>query len=148
MSTWTIKTQTDVTQLCEALGRRKKPFVVEVKKKGSQRSTEQNRLQFLWINEAAEQLQEDTAEGYRAYCKLHFAVPILRNENDEFREAYDRYIRPLDYETKLAFMAVPLDFPCTRLMTVDQKTRYLNMMQDHFRGLGVLLTEPPSDWSI
>lgn len=111
-------------------------------KKGRDRTPEQNRLQRLWCNEASEQLQDDTAEGYRAYCKLHFGIPILRNESEEFCAVYDRIVRPLAYEDKLALMAVPIDFPVTRLMTTKQKHDYLEAMRRHLDGLGVKLTIP------
>lgn len=111
-------------------------------KRGRDRSLEQNRLQRLWMKEAAEQLQDNTPEEKRAFCKLHFGVPILRNEEEEFCAAYDKHIRPLPYETKLAFMSVPLDWPVTRLMTTGQMTRYLSDVYRHFTDLGVLLSDP------
>jgi hypothetical protein len=111
-------------------------------KKGKDRTVEQNRLQRMWLLEAAEQLGDETPEQKRAYCKLHFGVPILRAESEEFTEAYDKYIRPLSYEAKLAFMSVPLDFPVTRLMTTRQTHEYLEQMRQHFAGLGVTLTIP------
>lgn len=104
------------------------------------RSDKQNRLQRKWLLEAAEQLKEYTPEEYRAYCKLHFGVPILRNENDKFRELYDRVVRPLSYEIKLEIMSIPIDFPVTRLMDKDQKKRCLDAIYQHFTGLGVFLT--------
>ena len=117
------------------------PCTVNVKK-GKDRSIEQNKLQRLWMNEIAEQLQDDTAEGYRAYCKLHFGVPILRAESDEYCAAYDKFIRPLPYETKLAYMAVPLDWSVTRLMTTKQMAQYLDAVHAEFTGRGVRLTDP------
>lgn len=119
----------------------KLPFTAEIVN-GKRRSVAQNRLQRLWLNEIAEQLGDRTAEEMRAYCKLHFGVPILRAENELFREKYDRIIKPLDYETKLEIMAEPLDFPVTRLMTTEQKTRYLNEIHKHFSEQGVVLTDP------
>lgn len=119
----------------------KYPCTVSVKK-GKDRTIEQNKLQRLWMNEAAEQLNDDTAEGYRAYCKLHIGVPILRNESEEFCAAYDKIIRPRPYEEKLAMMAVPLDFPVSRLMSTKQTAQYLDEIYRHFTGLGVKLTEP------
>lgn len=114
------------------------------------RSNDQNRLQRLWINEA-EQQGDMTAEEYRAYCKLHFGVPMLRNENDTFAELYDSKIRDrvpaYTYEQKLEFMAIPWDMHVTRLMTVKQHDKYLNMMHDHFTSLGMILTIPNDiDW--
>ena len=105
------------------------------------RSADQNRLQRLWLSEAA--LQGDqTAEEYRGECKLRLGVPILRMENDEFREKYDRIVRPLPYEQKLELMMEPIDFPITRLMDKKQKTKYLDAMYRHFAGLGMRLTDP------
>ena len=106
---------------------------------------EQNRLQRLWLKEACEQLQDETIEEKRGYCKLHFGVPILRNENDEFKAAYDKIIMPHTYEDKLQMMMLPLDFPVTRLMTTGQHKRYLDDVYHFFTGLGVQLTEPKSE---
>lgn len=115
--------------------------------KGKQRTNSQNKTQRLWINEACEFLQDRTTEELRAYLKLHYGVPILRNEDDDFREAYDRIIKPHSYEDKLAMMAVPLDFPVTRLMRTKQKAQYLDAIYQHIVGdLGCQLTipnEPP-----
>jgi len=111
--------------------------------KGKNRSIEQNRLQRLWLNEAAEQLDNNqTAEELRGYCKLHFGVPILRESNEDFRAAYDRVIKPLAYELKLLAMMEPLDFPVTRLMTTKQSTEYLDAIHKHFSELGCRLTDP------
>lgn len=96
----------------------------------------------MWLNEAAEQLGDRTAEELRGMCKLQFGVPILRAENTRFCEAYDRLIKPLPYETKLEYMMDPLDFPVTRLMTTNQKTRYLEDVSRHFLEQGIVLTEP------
>lgn len=119
----------------------KPPFVVNVQH-GNLRSTEQNRLQRLWLNEAAEQLEGHTAEELRALCKLTLGVPILRAENDVFRHKYDAAVRGLDYERKIMLMSEPLDMPVTRIMTSKQKTTYLEAMQKYFTEQGVQLTEP------
>ena len=123
---------------------RELPITVNVTK-GKDRSIEQNKLQRLWLKEAVEQLQDESIEQKRGYCKLHFGVPILRNENDDFKAAYDKIIRPHSYEEKLQMMMLPLDFPVTRLMTSGQHARYLEDIQVHFQGLGVQLTEPNSE---
>jgi hypothetical protein len=112
-----------------------------VQKRPVKRSVDQNKLQRKWLLEAQDQ-GDQTAEEYRGFCKLHFAVPILRWEMPEFKEKYDRIVKPLPYESKLELMQEPLDFPCTRLMSKDQKARYLNAIYQHFTGLGVRLTDP------
>lgn len=146
-----IKSEDDQGLLMAFIGNMELPFTVTIEKGLiAKRSTDQNRLQRLWVNEA-EQQGDMTAEEYRAYCKLHFGVPMLRNENDTFAELYDSKIRdrvpPYSYEQKLEFMAIPWDMHVTRLMTVKQHDKYLNMMHNHFTSLGMILTIPNDiDW--
>lgn len=140
MTTHVIENKADLARIFTLLNHRDLPITLNVKK-GKDRTLQQNRLQRKWLLEAEAQ-GDQTAEEYRGYCKLHFGVPILRNENEEFRIAYDRVIRPLDYELKLLAMMVPLDFPVTRLMTTKQNTKYLDTVYKHFTSLGMRLTEP------
>lgn len=116
-------------------------FEVIVRRRVKKRSIEQNKLQRKWCAEAAAQ-GDMTAEEYRGYCKLHFGVPILRRDSDAFCEAYDRLIRPKDYEEKLLLMQEPFDLQVTRLMNTKQKTEYLDRVWQHFTGLGFRLTDP------
>ena len=146
-----VKSEDDLNALKLLISNMQAPFTLTIEKGiKEKRSTDQNRLQRLWINEA-EQQGDMTAEEYRAYCKLHFGVPLLRNENDTFADLYDSKIRdrvpPYSYEQKLEFMAVPWDMHVTRLMTIKQHDKYLNMMHDHFTSLGMILTIPNDiDW--
>lgn len=119
----------------------KLPFTVTLTA-GKHRTTHQNRLQRLWMNEIAEQLGDITAEEARGYCKLAIGVPILRAENEAFRERYDAIVKPLPYEQKLALMQEPFDFGVTRLMNTKQKTDYLDAVHRHFSEKGVVLTNP------
>lgn len=144
MTTRVVENEAQESELIALLKARKKPYTVYIEK-GKRRSLEQNALLHLWVQEASEQLGDESPEDKRAYCKLHFGVPILRNENEIFREAYDRVVRPLPYEQKLAIMRVPLDMPVTRLMTTGQKKRCLDDIWHHFTDLGVRLTDPDSD---
>lgn len=141
MTSRVIQSAADRDSFITLLKTKKPPYTVSVVD-GRKRSVEQNKLQRLWLNEAAEQLGEYTAEEYRAYCKAWFGIPILRAENEDFRKAYDKTIRHLSYEQKLIAMAEPLDFPITRLMTMGQKKRYLDDMYHYFISQGVVLTEP------
>jgi hypothetical protein len=128
-------------RVARLVGNLKPPITITVTS-GASRSIEQNKLQRLWCMEAAEQLGDRTAEEVRGFCKLHYGVPIMREGHDDFRETYDRLIKPLPYETKLAYMMEPLDFPITRLMTVGEKSQYLDAMHKGLSELGVKLTEP------
>lgn len=141
MTLRTVRTEFERKQLLRFLAGKKLPFSVEITS-GRRRSVEQNKLQRLLINEIAEQLGDRTPEQVRAECKLTLGVPILRSENEEFRERYDAVVRPLPYEQKLAIMAEPLDLPVTRLMSVDQKHRYLEAIYQHYGEQGLALTVP------
>lgn len=141
--TRTVHNQSDKDQLLKFLGNKSGTFTVVISDGVvKKRSTDQNRLQRKWLQEA--EIQGDMrAEEYRAYCKLHFGVPILRNSDDEFREKYDKVVKPYSYEEKLKFMAEPFDFPVTRIMNTSEKTQYLNQMWQFFVGeCGFVLTDP------
>lgn len=141
MTTRTITTEADRALLVQFIQNHKLPFTAEVVN-GRRRTASQNRLQRLWMNEISEQLGDRTPEEVRAECKLTLGVPILRAENELFCREYDRVIKPLPYESKLAMMMEPLDFPITRLMSTDQKARYLDAIQMHYGQQGVALTQP------
>ena len=117
------------------------PFTLSVSK-GGKRSVKQNRLQMLWLNEISQQKEDTTVEEIRAYCKLTIGVPILRAENETFREKYDAVVKRLPYEQKIALMMEPLDFPVTRLMSTKQATAYLDGLHRHFSEKGITLTDP------
>lgn len=109
---------------------------------GEQRTLEQNRLQMKWHKEAAQQLKDGSVGEKRAYAKLHIGIPILCSEDAEYKAEYDRVMGPLPYETKMALMLEPFDFPVTRDMTIKQKTQYLEELREYYQGLGVQLTIP------
>lgn len=69
-------------------------YIVTITEQGEERTSPQNRLQQMWHSQAADQLKDETAEEKRAYCKLHFGVPILRND-EAFKADYDRVIKPM-----------------------------------------------------
>ena len=104
------------------------------------RSSEQNRMQFQWFRDLEKQ-GDQTASQYRGYCKLCIGVPILRQVDEEFREVYDKIIRPLDYPDKLALMVEPIDLPVTSRMDVKTMTRYLDEIVKHFSQEGFQLTD-------
>ena len=67
-----------------------------------ERKAAQNALQFHWFREM-EQQGDLSAREYRAYCKLHFGVPIAR-EDEGYRAQYDAVIKPLPYVQKIQMM--------------------------------------------
>lgn len=102
------------------------------------RSIEQNKLQRRLVGIISEQLGDRTPEEVRGECKLTLGVPILRAENETFREKYDEVVRPLTYEQKIVLMMEPLDMPVTRLMTTKQMTAYLDSIYQHYASMGVM----------
>lgn len=141
MTTRIIETEWDRQMLLKFIGQQKLPCTISIAK-GGKRTLRQNRLSRLWLNEIAEQLGDQTPEEVRGYSKLTLGVPILRAENESFRERYDAIVRPLPYEQKLALMMEPFDFPITRIMTTKQATVYLDSMHRHFSEKGIVLTDP------
>lgn len=136
-----IENEANRTLLVRYIEQHKLPFCVSIVD-GRKRSIEQNRLQRLLCNEIADQLGDRTPEEVRGECKLTLGVPILRAENDKFRVHYDTYVRPLPYAQKMALMMEPLDLPVTRIMTVKQKTDYLDAIYRHYSEQGLVLTVP------
>lgn len=104
---------------------------------GKDRSLPQNSFTHAWYAQIARELPEDDELGWKCYCKLHHGVPILRAEDEEFRETYDAVIKPLTYEQKLIAMR---HWPVTSLMTRKQLTKYADAVQDDFAARGVTLT--------
>lgn len=139
MTTRSVKNTDDLALLKVYLDQRKRPFTVEVTD-GRDRSSEQNRLSHKWYKEISDQTGE-AVEDVRARCKLEIGVPILR-ENETFRATYDRLIRPLDYEDKLDLIRAT-DMPVTRLMNVEQMSRYMDAVFERHASFGIELTIPP-----
>ena len=143
--TRTVKTDAEMLKLCQLLQQLTKyPVTVTVKPGAEPRSSKQNRLFWQWMNDLEAQ-GDQTAQEYRAYCKLNFGIPILRSDSPEFREQYERLIRHrYNYEEKLDLMVEPHDYSVTRIMTVKQKKKMLDKIWSHFTGLGFQLTDPGS----
>jgi hypothetical protein len=141
MTLRSIETDADRRTLIRFLEGRDLPFTVKYEA-GRKRSTDQNRLQRQWMNDLASQLPDYDAEGWRAYCKLHFGIAIRKAADEEYADTYDKRIRPLPYELKLSLMRTPMDLPVTRDMSSKQMTQYLDQIHKHFTEQGVVLTDP------
>lgn len=144
MTTRTVKNRDDLALLKVYLDGRKRPFTVDVTD-GRDRSAEQNRLSHKWYKEISEQTGE-AVEDVRARCKLEIGVPIMRDASDKFRATYDRLIRPLDYDDKLALIR-DTDMPVTRLMNVTQMTQFMDEVFRRHSEFGIALTIPPDRYA-
>ena len=118
-----------MTDICETCGQTIK----------GKRSLEQNRLQHMWYREAAEQLKEFTPLEYRQICKLTLGIPLLRGDDYDFETLYDKTVKPLNYEDKIALMDW---FPVTSMMSMELKTAFLDAQYIYLTSLGAQLTEP------
>jgi hypothetical protein len=136
-----INDEADLLDFTRLAANLKRPFTMEWVQ-GRDRSRDQNALQFLWAKEAAEQLGDRTAEDVRHDWKLRHGVPILRSASPKFRDVYDRAIKPLPYELKVAAMSF---IPVTSEMKVRQMVQYLDTIQAECAGLGIRLTDPDPD---
>lgn len=141
MGTRTIENDYERRMFIKHLESQKLPCTASVAA-GKVRTTKQNRLQRLLVNEIAEQRGDCTPEEVRGECKLCIGVPILRDEHAEFRAKYDEHVKPLPYAQKLAFMMDPISFPVTSIMTTKQKARYLDDIYRVFSEQGMILTDP------
>ena len=98
-------------------------------KTGKDRSLDQNSISHAWYEQISRELREETPLGIKNFCKLHYGVPILRAENEEFRQQYDTVLKPLSYDKKLLAMNF---LPVTSLMTKAQLSQYLEAMQSAY----------------
>jgi hypothetical protein len=107
------------------------------------RSQRQNALYAVWVMDLVK-AGRGTADDVRAFCKLHFGVPILRADSIEFRELYDSTIKRLEYPRKLALMR---HISITSAMNTEQMARFLTSVQDHYASLTTdpVFLESPDD---
>lgn len=140
MVTRAIKNEYDLSLLTTYLKSRKRPYTVEITE-GRCRSTEQNKLAFKWYVEISNQTGEDR-EDVRARCKLSFGLPILMESNEAFRDLCRRRIKPLSHAERIEVIR-DFDIPITRLMNVEQMSRFLDIMFRRHAEIGVVLTIPP-----
>ena len=125
---------------------REKKFVVVSLRPGKDRTLDQNALWFALYQRIAQMTQIGDVEDARRYCKLHFGVQILLNEDEDFRAAWYRTMRNLSYEEKLDLMGEnalfgPDGFPVTRLFNRTQGVAYTDRIAVEFTAKGVVFTD-------
>lgn len=125
---------------------RDKKFVVVSLRPGKDRTLDQNALWFALYQRIAQMTQIGDVEDARRYCKLHFGVQILLNEDEDFRAAWYRTMRHLSYEEKLNLMGGnvlfgPDGFPVTRLFNRAQGAAYTDRIASEFTAKGVVFTD-------
>lgn len=134
-----VETDTERDMLHRLIDEQAMPFNIRIDK-GKARSLDQNALQWRWMGEISRQMNFETPDHAQAHCKLHYGVPILRRDDDSFREKYDRLIKPRPYEEKIELMMFA--FPVTSLMTTKQMTEYFDTIGREMAKKGAILTQP------
>jgi len=125
---------------------RDKKFVVVSLRPGKDRTLDQNALWFAMYQRIAEMTQIGDVEDARRYCKLHFGVQILLNEDANFREGWYCTMRHLSYGQKLDLMGGcalfgPDGFPVTRLFNRAQGVAYTDRIVADFTARGVVFAD-------
>ena len=125
---------------------REKKFVVVSLRPGKDRTLDQNALWFALYQRIAQMTQIGDVDDARRYCKLHFGVQILVNEDDDFRNGWYRTMRHLTYAEKLDLMGScplfgPDGFPVTRLFSRAQGIAYTDRIVADFTARGVVFTD-------
>lgn len=111
--------------------------IVTVSKFTKKRTLNQNAQGRVWYKQISETLTDDNIQGWERYCKLNHGVPILRADDMQYREFYDKAIKSnFSYEDKLRIMDY---MPVTRLMNTEQFNRYFEALQGDFINKGVEL---------
>jgi hypothetical protein len=123
-----------------------KHFVVVSLRPGKDRTLDQNRLWFAMYKRIAEMTQIGEPEDARRYCKLHFGVQILLNEDSGFQADWYQVMRPLTYERKLSLMGGcnlfgPDGMPVTSLFNRSQGIQYTDRIVNYFAGHGVYFSD-------
>lgn len=109
------------------------------------RSISQNDISHAWYAEISKHKGDESPKEVKRECKLRLGVPILRAEDDDFRNFYDKAMKnTLTYEEKLEAM----DFvPVTSQMSKAQLSQYLEAMQQEYCKQGIFLEFPEdSGW--
>ncbi len=113
--------------------------VVVLNHKDPKRTLDQNSMIHAMYNQLARAMEQTNME-ITAYCKLHHGVPILRRDDEEFREMYDRVFKGnITYEEKLSAMRW---LPVTRVMTKKQLSEYTDEIIADFTSQGVPIVLP------
>jgi len=139
MTTRTLRTSQDVDSLAVLLQQRKLPMTVSISE-GVKRSTQQNRLQWKWAGECAEQIGGD-ADEHQAIFKVRFGIPILCAENVRFADAWTPAMNAMSYEQQVEFMRESR-LPISSIMTAKQMGRYMDAIYNNYILNGVQLTKP------
>lgn len=125
---------------------REHKYVVATLRIGKDRTVDQNALWFSMYERIASMTDMGETDDARKHCKLHYGVPIMRRDDDEFRDGWNRILLNLSYEEKLSLMGPcalfgPDGFPVTRLFNRKQGIEYTDKIVAEFSQRGVFFDD-------
>lgn len=102
------------------------------------RSLPQNSLWAVWYSQIERWSDgNQTKEEVKCFCKLHFGIELLRNQDAGFKKLYDSKIkRGFEYEEKLELMKL---IPVTSQLSKDNGQKYQSAMQKYYSEKGLIL---------
>ena len=116
--------------LTELAGEYKKHRYLKIQvRNGKKRTLNQNDMSFEQYTRIGEQLYGGDTELARRECKLEIGVPILRRDEEKFRDIYDKYLRSASYEEKMELMGM---MQVTSLFTTTQHKEYIDRTFDKY----------------
>jgi len=94
---------------------------------GKDRTVDQNRLSWNIYRDLHKSGKFESVTEARAFCKLNYGLPILIEEDEEFKTGMNKLGKyHLAYETKLSMMIDPINLPVTSRMTRKQFSKYVD----------------------
>lgn len=140
---WVIKTDAQKAEAAAAVATcpviPDKPFYVQIKEYDEKRSDAQNRLSHKWYGEISQQGKEYTAGQVKDRCKERYGLPIML-EDEVFSVFWKHATASNPTYKQIVEEILPLT-PMTSIMSVKQKTQYLNDLQNEAGGK-YQLTDP------
>lgn len=141
MASRLIRTADDMDALFTLLGNLKRPLTVEWTE-GLDRSSQQNKLMWLWASEVNQQTQQETGDEVQRRWKLDHGIPILCEASEEYRSFCRLTLKRLTREQRIEAMRF---VPVTSELNVRQMVRFLDAVERECLEQGIALTAPDPD---
>jgi hypothetical protein len=141
MASRLIRSADDMDALFTLLGNLKLPLTVEWTQ-GADRSSQQNKLMWLWASEVEQQRQQETSDEVQRRWKLDHGIPILCESSEEYRSFCRLTLKRLTREQRIEAMRFT---PVTSEMNVRQMVRFLDTVERECIEQGIVLTAPDPD---
>jgi len=116
-----------------------KEYVVKISDQKEKRKDAQNRLSHHWYGEISVQKYESISDS-RAFCKLHFGVPIACEKWPDFLAFWEKIKASYSYQEQLKIMLPPVELAITRDFNTKEMVGYLTAIETHMSNDGIRLS--------